>query len=75
MFWPIWINPLVIWSFEYNQLTQSVMWVFGKLQVDIFLVKLLGIQTYIIAFLSFLAIPTYLFLRNIFSKTKLEKSH
>ena len=73
--WPIWINPLVIWSFEYNQLTQSVLWVFSKLQVDIFLLKLLGIQTYIIAFLSFLAIPTYLFLRNIFSKTKLEKSH
>ena len=71
--WPIWVNPLIIWSFEYNQLTQSVMWIFGKLQVDIWLLKLLGIQTYIIAFLSLLAIPIYL-LRNIYHKTKLEKS-
>ena len=71
--WPIWVNPLIIWSFEYNQLTQSVMWIFGKLQVDLFLLKLLGIQTYIIALLSLLAIPIYL-LRNIYYKTKLEKS-
>ena len=70
---PIWVNPLVIWSLEYNQLTQSVMWIFGKLQVDLFLLKLLGIQTYIIALLSLLAIPIYL-LRNIYYKTKLEKS-
>jgi hypothetical protein len=71
---PIWINPLVIWSFEYNQITQSVMWFFSKLQVDLFLLKLLGIHTYIIAFLSLLAIPAYLLLKNIFSIKKLEKS-
>ena len=71
---PIWINPLVIWSFEYNQLTQSVMWMLSKLQVDLFLLKLLGIHAYIIAFLSLLAIPAYLLLKNIFSIKKLEKS-
>lgn len=71
---PLWINPIIIWSLEYNQLTQSIMWIFSKLQVDLFLLKLLGIQIYIVAFLSLLTIPTYLLLRNIFSKTKLEKS-
>jgi len=71
---PLWLNPLVIWSFEYSQLTQSVMWMFSKLQVDLFLLKLLGIHAYIVAFLSLLTIPVYLLLRNIFSKTKLEKS-
>ena len=70
---PIWLNPLVIWSFEYSQLTQSIMWMFGKLQLDIFLLKLLGIHAYIIAFLSLLTIPVYLLIHNIFSTKKLEK--
>jgi len=71
---PIWINPLVIWSFEFNQLTQSIMWMFGKLQVDLFLLKLLGITTYIIAFLTLFTIPVYLLTKEIFSIKKLEKS-
>jgi hypothetical protein len=70
---PIWISPLVIWSFEYSQLTQSVAWLINKLQVDLFLLKLLGIQFYIITLLSLLAIPVYL-LRNTLSKLKLDKS-
>ena len=70
---PIWISPLVIWSFEYSQLTQSVVWMINKLQVDLFLLKLLGIQFYIVTFLSLLAIPVYL-LRNTLSKLKLDKS-
>jgi hypothetical protein len=72
--WPIWINPLVIWSFEYNQITQSVLWMFGKLQVDLFLLKLFGIQNYITAFVSILIIPVYLLLKIIFPKSKIEKS-
>ena len=71
---PLWINPLVIWSFEYSQLTQSTLWIFSKLQLDLFLLKLLGIHTYIVTFLSILLISIYLLLRNIFLKTKLEKS-
>jgi len=70
---PIWISPLVIWTLEYSQLTQSVVWMINKLQVDLFLLKLLGIQFYIVTFLSLLAIPVYL-LRNTFSKLKLDKS-
>jgi len=71
---PIWINPLVIWSFEFNQLTQSIMWMFGKLQVDLLLLKLLGIHTYVITFLSLLTIPIYLLTKSIFLIKKLEKS-
>ena len=70
---PIWISPLVIWTFEYSQLTQSVAWLINKLQADLFLLKLLGIQFYIITLLSLLAIPVYL-LRNTLSKLKLDKS-
>jgi len=71
---PVWINPLVIWSFEYSQLTQSIMWLFSKLQVDLFLLKLLGVHAYVGAFLSVITIPAYLLVKNIFSTKKLEKS-
>jgi hypothetical protein len=71
---PLWLNPLVIWSFEYNQLTQSIMWMFNKLQIDLFLLKLLGIQTYVVAFLSLLTIPVYLLLKNIFYNSKLKQT-
>jgi hypothetical protein len=67
---PIWINPLVIWSFEYNQLTQSVLWFFNKLQLDIFLLKFLGTYTYIVAFCSILSVPIYFLFRIIYLKTK-----
>jgi hypothetical protein len=70
----LWISPLVIWSFEYNQMTQSILWIFSKLQVDLFLLKLFGIQIYIVAFVSILILPVYLLLRNVFFKTKLENS-
>jgi hypothetical protein len=69
---PIWINPLVVWSFEYNQLTQSVMWFFSKLQVDLFLLKMLGIHAYVIAFLSLITIPFYLLLKSVFSTKNLK---
>jgi len=67
---PIWINPLVIWSFEYNQLTQSVLWIFNKLQLDLFLLKFLGLYAYIVTLCSILLISTYFLLRTIYSKTK-----
>ena len=70
---PLWLNPLVIWSFEYNQLTQSIMWMFSKLQIDLFLLKLLGVYTYIVTFLLLLIIPVYLLLRNIFYNQKLKQ--
>ena len=69
---PIWINPLVIWSFEYSQLTQSVMWMFGKLQVDLFLLKVLGIHAYVVAFLSVITIPVYLLVKIFFLQKNLK---
>ena len=38
----LWISPLVLWTFEYSQLTQSIILAFNHLQVDLFLFKLLG---------------------------------
>ena len=67
---PIWINPLVIWSFEYNQLTQSVLWAFNKLQLDIFLLKILGIYGYVTTLSSILALSVFVLLKTLSLKNK-----
>jgi hypothetical protein len=36
------IHPAVIWTFEYSQLTQAIIMAFTKLQMDLFLFKILG---------------------------------
>ena len=38
----LYLNPVVLWTFEYSQLTQSIRLAFNHLQVDLFLFKLLG---------------------------------
>ena len=38
----LYLNPVVLWTFEYSQLTQSIILAFNHLQVDLFLFKLLG---------------------------------
>lgn len=59
----LWTHPLVIWTFEYSQLTHSIMWAFERLQPDIFLLKVLGAQGFTLLFVALLALPVYVTLR------------
>ena len=61
---PLRIHPLTIWSFEFSQLTHSIFIAFYHLQLDIYLIKVLGVSTYSIILLGFL-IPLSYYLINL----------
>ena len=42
----LWISPLVLWTFEFSQLTHSIIRVFTNLQHDIFLLHVFGAGIY-----------------------------
>tara|TARA_B100001765_G_scaffold161299_1_gene105273 strand:- start:2230 stop:3030 length:801 start_codon:yes stop_codon:yes gene_type:complete len=42
----LWISPLVLWTFEFSQLTHSIIRVFTNLQHDIFLLHIFGAGIY-----------------------------
>ena len=46
----LWVSPLVLWTFEFSQLTHSIIWVFTRLQPDILLLHVLGIGLYALIF-------------------------
>ena len=48
------ISPLVLWTFEFSQLTNTIFLAFTQLQLDIFLVKILTPIGYIISFVGIL---------------------
>lgn len=52
--YPLNIHPATIWTFEYSQLTQSIMTAFTHLQLDIFLLKIFGAQAFGIMLASIL---------------------
>jgi len=64
----IWIDPVVIWTFEYSQLTHSIMWAFKNLQPDIFLLKVLGAPLFGFAFVIIIAPFAYILLRLLKNK-------
>ena len=43
----LWINPVIIWSFEFSQIVQSTLWLFAKPQLDLFLAKIFGIELFV----------------------------
>lgn len=53
------INPAIIWSFKFSQLTQSIITMFVNLQPDIFLLKVLGPLIYGLVFATLLALLIY----------------
>jgi len=65
----LWIHPLVLWTFDYSQLTHSIMWAFGSLQPDIFLLKMWGLKIFVLILITILAIPTYLLIRLLQNKS------
>ena len=62
--WPIWINPLVLYTFEFSQLTHAIIWSIVKLQPDIFLLELLE-SWYSIILISLLSVPVFLLIRQL----------
>ena len=52
----LWISPLVLWTFEFSQLTHSIIWVFTRLQHDIWLLHVLGTGLYVLI-LGIILIP------------------
>ena len=63
----LWINPVIIWTFEFSQIIQSALWLFSKPQLDLFLLKIFGPDLFILSFL--LIVPFLLFLLVKTSKT------
>ena len=59
----LWINDVIIWTFQFSQLTHSISLMFTGLQHDIYLLHLLGTSAYLVIFVSFLSFLFYLFWR------------
>lgn len=59
----LWVHPLVLWTFEYSQLTHSIILAFTKLQPDIFLLKVWGTQTFMSLFAAIMSFQAYLLYR------------
>ena len=62
----LYLNPVVLWTFEYSQLTQSIILAFNHLQVDLFLFKLLGPIITTLVLLGII-IPLILVLKSVVS--------
>ena len=59
----LWVNDVVIWSFQFSQLTHSLSLMFTGLQHDVYLLHALGTSAYLIIFVSLLSFLFYLFRR------------
>ena len=62
----LYLNPVVLWTFEYSQLTQSIIQAFNHLQDDLFLFKLLGPIITTLVLLGII-IPLILVLKSVVS--------
>ena len=47
----LWIHPVVLWTFEYSQLTHAMRYLFVSLQPDLYLLKVWGPYFYSIFFI------------------------
>ncbi|WP_182126117.1 hypothetical protein [Nitrosopumilus sp. b2] len=59
----LWINDIVIWTFQYSQLTHSISLMFEGLQHDIYLLHLFGPVIYFSILLTSIIFGIYLFWR------------
>jgi hypothetical protein len=69
----LWLNDVVFWTFQYSQLTHSILLMFEGLQHDIYLLHLLGTTIYSIFLISTLSFLSYLFWRIYKKNTVLTK--
>ena len=59
------LDPVVMWTFEYSQLTQSILGFFSNFSNDIFLIKILGIYGYFSILFGILTTLIILFVKEI----------
>ena len=59
----MYLNPVVIWTFQFSQLTHSLSLMFTGLQHDIYLLHVFGTSAYLVIFVSLLSFLFYLFRR------------
>ncbi len=57
------IHDVVIWTFQFSQLTHSISMMFTALQHDIYLLHAFGTSAYLVIFVSLLSFLFYLFRR------------
>jgi hypothetical protein len=65
----LYIHDAVIWTFEYSQLTHSIINIFSNLQIDLFFVKLFGAPIFMII-LSVSLISQILILKKLYLKNE-----
>ena len=58
----LWVHPLVLWTFEYSQLTHAIRYLFVSLQPDIFLLKAWGPLMYLSFFIGIISVFSFLLL-------------
>ena len=66
------IHPVTLYTFEYSQLTHSIITAFTNLQLDIYLLKLFGLSVYLLILLGIL-IPLLFFIVRILHKNSRNK--
>ena len=60
----LWINPIIIWTFEFSQIIQSSLYLFSKPQLDIFLLKILGVELFLSIFIISMVILSFLLVKS-----------
>jgi hypothetical protein len=55
----LWINPIVLYTFEFSQLSQSAIWMFTNFQPDLFLFELFGWKIYCAIFFPSIGFVIY----------------
>ncbi|MDC1023976.1 glycosyltransferase family 39 protein [Nitrosopumilus sp.] len=65
---PLYLHPNTIWTFQYSQLTHSILLMFEDLHHDIYLLHVFGTFTYVTVFASTIGLIFILYLLKIFKK-------
>ena len=59
----LWISPLIIWTFEFSQIVQSTLWLFSKPQLDLFLLKIFGIELFMVSLVVIIPILFFILVK------------
>ena len=70
----LWVSPLVLWTFEFSQLTHSILWVFTKLQPDILLLHVFGVGLYALIFGIILTSLIFFLVRFLKNNSQISKN-
>jgi hypothetical protein len=60
----LWINPVIIWSFEFSQIAQSTLWLFAKPQLDLFLAKIFGTELFVVCLVVTIPILFFMLVKS-----------